>query len=58
MPGRAPYIRMVKIARLSLLLALSTSALAACDRFCTLETQRTRDGEDWTIEWRVRTSGR
>jgi hypothetical protein len=33
-------------------------ALAASDRFSRLETSRTRDGEDWTIEWRVRTSGR
>ena len=33
-------------------------ALAASDRFCTLETRRMRNADDWTIEWRVRTSGR
>ncbi|MBV9836218.1 MAG: hypothetical protein JO055_17500 [Alphaproteobacteria bacterium] len=38
--------------------ALWEGALAASDRFCRLETRRVRDGEDWTIEWRVRTSGR
>jgi hypothetical protein len=38
--------------------ALWEGALAASDRFYRLETRRIRDGEDWTIEWRVRTSGR
>ncbi len=38
--------------------ALWEGALAADDRFCALETRRLHDGEDWTIEWRVRTSGR
>lgn len=33
-------------------------ALAASDRFRRLETRRMRDGGDWSIEWRVRTSGR
>ena len=33
-------------------------ALAAADRFCTLETRRAANGGDWTIEWRVRASGR
>jgi hypothetical protein len=34
-------------------------ALAASDRFGTLETRRMRGGDgDWTIEWRVRTSAR
>ena len=34
-------------------------ALAASDRFLSLETHRVRDGDgDWTIEWRVRTSAR
>lgn len=38
--------------------ALWQGALAASDRFCTLETSRMRHGADWSIEWRVRTSGR
>jgi hypothetical protein len=33
-------------------------ALAASDRFCRLETRRALNGGDWTIEWRVRASGR
>jgi hypothetical protein len=33
-------------------------ALAASDRFCTLETSRSRNGGDWAIEWRMQTSGR
>lgn len=32
-------------------------ALAASDRFCTLETHRTRKDDEWAIEWRVRTNG-
>ena len=33
-------------------------APAASDRFGALETARRRDGEDWTIEWRVRATDR
>ena len=33
-------------------------ALAASDRFAVLETVRMRRDDDWTIEWRVRTTGR
>ncbi|MGE0423065.1 MAG: hypothetical protein AB7O88_12410 [Reyranellaceae bacterium] len=33
-------------------------ALAASDRFGVLETSRRRDGDDWSIEWRVRATDR